>query len=125
MLLFLGGSNFCLLSALSGGVMSCLSVPSATASAPVSHCPHHPAPVRGKSDAGAKPMSPCCVTLAPVAAPQIGKADPAPALFTPDVVADATPDPFPVVRAARAAAESPPPLPDLAALHAGRAPPLS
>jgi len=122
LLLFLSGSNFCLLTVLSGGGMACLSVPGAAAAPTSSHCGHGKAPA-GDSSASSE-TSPCCVNLARVIAPEAAKAGPAPQLFPTELFVAA-----PAVVSAgvteRLIGESPPNRPDLAVHRAGRAPPLS
>ena len=127
LLLFVSGSNFCLLTVLAGGSMVCLSVPGTASAAAVSHCGH----ARAAGDTGGSKApqgtgtSPCCVNLAPAQGPQVQKADglssPIPAL-----TAAVTPTgPQALTRFSRIPEQNPPPLPDLATRHSGRAPPLS
>jgi hypothetical protein len=68
LLLFLMGSNYCLVSALAGSPMACLAPPGA-ASEPSSHCGH------GGSQSGTPTASSCCVSLAPVSVPLVMKAE--------------------------------------------------
>ena len=74
LLLFVCGSNFCLLSVLAGGSMSCLTAPGAT-TAGKSHCGHALPGPASSNHATPDSGSPCCVTIAPVQSLQIQKAD--------------------------------------------------
>jgi len=122
MLLFLAGSNYCLLSVLAGGSMSCLTAPGASP-ARTSHCCHA---LPGSSDGSERPAadsSPCCVTAALVAGCQIQKADAGDAfaaLITAPVIA---PSPA-ATRFGSIPERKPPPELPRAARHSGRAPPL-
>lgn len=129
-LLFLAGTQFCLIGALAGLPMGCVGLPSQAQAAGSAVPPCHQAPADshdtkdsngGCGDAG----SPCCLSAAPVEAPAVNKSDatsstvlgvlfaaafaaaPAPARWVP------TPD------------ESPPPLAEPPFLSLGRSPPLS
>ncbi len=125
LLLFLGGSNFCLLAALGGMPMSCLATP-VTAAAPASHCGHGAPASHGadRSDTGAS--SRCCVNLAPAPAPQPGKADALHRVALQKPHSDiAAPVVLTIVRTPRDSDESPPLPRDVPAPSLGRAPPLS
>jgi hypothetical protein len=126
---FLGGANFCVLSALQGAPMGCLGVGD-TSGAKVSHCGHAMADETASGEDGqplAVPMSsPCCLDVTLVAVPHLDKAD---AGITPVVLPAAatfTVAP-PAVTSNRdfARDESPPPRPDLRVAPPGRAPPLA
>ena len=125
LVLFLAGSNFCLLAALGGTPMTCLASPTTSAPAKMSHCGHPMAPVKGPGSRGAM-VSPCCLNAALVSAPQIHKADvTAPALQTLEPVVLTDPAALTAARAAPNPDESPPARPESAAPHYGRAPPLA
>ena len=121
LLLFVAGSNFCVIAALAGDSMSCLAAPNAAPSES-SHCPAHPA---GKTGATTPATSPCCTTLAPVSTVTVAKGDVTPAaqnalpcewLDRPTTVTGRT-APIPD--------ESPPRLAELPAPSRERAPPIS
>ena len=128
LLLFLSGSNFCLITVLAGGSMACLSAPGAGHDRMPSHCRAHARPATDPGGSRA-PLgtggSPCCVSLAMVASPQVEKAEllsgPLPELNA----ASALRDPQASIRFTPAPEQNPPPLPDVASRHSGRAPPLS
>jgi len=128
-LVFLAGSNYCLVAGLAGVPMSCLGLAKPATAAPAGHCAkaaahggHCPAKPAG-ADAGRLP--PCCVVLVSTATPQVAcppPADAAPlALALPDVDAIAPA----VACRAPIADESPPPLRSKPAPPSGRAPPLA
>ena len=127
LLLFVSGSNFCLLTVLAGGSMVCLSVPGAAGAGAVSHCGHarDGGDTRGSKAPQGTSTSPCCVNLAVAHGPQVPKADvhstPVPALTTAVSLAGLRAP----TRFSRIPEQNPPPLPDLATRHSGRAPPLS
>lgn len=130
--LFVLGSNYCLLAALGGASMACLSPPvalqqasAAAATAPMSPCGH---PMGPRNRQGPPPQnSPCCTTALTVPVPQVVKAD---ALYSllpvappSELMAVAAPE---VERRRPHANESPPLLPsEPAKPYAGRAPPLA
>ena len=123
LLLFAVGSNYCLVAALSGNAMACLSAPGASA-AKGSHCSHHAAGPRGHAPA-TPPSSPCCVSLAPVAGVQVAKAD-----VTPELpLADLEPTfaaPRSLAHRGSAEARGRPPTPlDPRSSRRGRAPPTA
>ena len=123
-LLFLVGSNYCLLGALGGASMSCLSMPAAASTAS-SHC-GHASPAKSSRGGTAHAASPCCVTAAPVSQPQIERGDAVNPLFLPlHPWAPAVLALVPSVRAPRVSDESPPTRLDLPAQRLGRAPPLA
>ncbi|HEY3215938.1 MAG TPA: protein kinase [Candidatus Eisenbacteria bacterium] len=125
MLLFLVGSNYCLLGALGGVPMSCLSTPAAAASTGSSHC-GHAAPAKSPQRGAAHAVSPCCVSAAPVSKPQIERGDAVTPLLLPlHPSAPAILALVPSVRAPRVSDESPPTRLDLPAQRLGRAPPLA
>ena len=128
LLLFVSGSNFCVLSALGGGSMACLSVPGAASAGAVSHCCSHSRAPEGRSRSNVPAgtgTSSCCVNLAMAHGPEIHKAEvdssPAPSLNA----AATLQGPSTAARFVRTPEQHPPPLSDLATRHPGRAPPLS
>lgn len=129
-LLFLAGTQFCLIGALAGLPMGCVGLPSSAQAADASVPPCHRAPApsqHSKDTRGAcgEAGSPCCLSAAPVEGPAVHKSDatsstalgvlfaaafaaaPAPARWSP------IPD------------ESPPPLAEPPFSSLGRSPPLS
>ena len=124
MLLFLGGSNYCLLSVLAGGSMSCLTAPGASTSG-TSHCGHAlPASATG-DESPAADSSPCCVTAALVAGCQVHKADAGEAFAALAIIEPVVASSVGATRFGSIPDNKPPPELPRAARHSGRAPPLA
>jgi hypothetical protein len=124
--LFLGGSNYCLIVALSGAPMDCLAI--ATAKPTAGHCTGGSGGHCHRKSQGSRapPMvAPCCMTAARVEAPQLAKTEAlAPALGDEALKIVVLP-PAPAHAVEPFTDESPPRLSRAPAVHAGRAPPLA
>ncbi|TMQ64446.1 MAG: hypothetical protein E6K78_09170 [Candidatus Eisenbacteria bacterium] len=119
-LVFLCGSNYCVLAALGGAEMACLASPAAQTHG--SHCAH----AAPKAPTAPHATSPCCVTAAPVSTPQVERGDVVTPLWM--HLHDTGPAFLvlaPSLRVPRDSDESPPARPDPPARHLGRAPPLA
>ena len=125
-LVFLTGSNYCLLAALGGAEMACFASPAASSThAGMSRC-GHAMPVKGSHKAVPHTTSPCCVTAVPASKPQAERGD----VVTPlrmhvHIAGPAILVLAPSLRVPRDSDESPPARFDPPAGLLGRAPPLA
>jgi hypothetical protein len=135
-LVFVAGTQFCLLGALMGLPMACVALPAAMAKAKLPPCHMaamaHPAPATPHAPAsghaspiGCGDSSPCCLSAAPVHSPQVERADVTDGVVLTGDGGTATELAADVSRARAPLAESPPPLSDPPAPSLGRAPPLA
>ena len=123
-LLFLAGSNYCLITVLAGGTMSCLTAPGASAGR-TSHCCHALPGSTADAETPAGDSSPCCVTAAPVASCQVQKAD-AGDTFVAVMITGSVLAAMPAATGfGSVPVQKPPPELHRASRHSGRAPPLA
>lgn len=127
-LLFLAGTQFCLIGALAGLPMGCVGLPSQSKASALPPChraaagSHDSQNTHGAcGDAG----SPCCLSAAPVQTPAIQKSDATSVATLVAHIDQAYALPQSATRWSPIPDESPPPLAEPAALSLGRAPPLS
>jgi hypothetical protein len=128
-LLFLAGTQFCLIGALAGLPMGCVELPSqAHAATSVPPCHAAPAESPDSQDTGGAcgdAGSPCCLSAAPVETPAVHKSDATSAATLVAPVDRAYALPLPSARWSPTPEESPPPPAEPPAASLGRSPPLS
>lgn len=128
--LFLAGTQFCLIGALAGLPMGCVGLPSQAQAADSAVPPCHRSKADSHdtkstqgpcSDAG----SPCCLSAAPVEGPAVHKSDATSSSVLVTLVPATFAVPTAPARWSPTPDESPPPLAEPPFLSLGRSPPLS